>query len=1149
MRIRRLLSHIPIPALAGLSLVVAIAVSLIVDTPAALLRSPAQESPLSVARSVVGEQTRMVAGVSASVFEQRPSLGSSREARARVAESFGKFPLSFEPNRGQTDARVKYLARGRGYTLFLTGDQTVLSLRRALQQSTIDNRRTAIGSGRTVVRMNLVGADPTAQLAGADDLPGRSNYFVGRDPAKWQTNVPHFRRVVQRSVYPGIDVVYYGQQRELEYDFVVAPGADPGDIRFNIQGAENLRIDSAGDLLVAVQGGELRMHKPVVYQQVAQVRQPVSGGFVLTGDREVGFRLASYNPAQPVVIDPTLSYSTYLGGSDIDVARGVAVGADGTAFVVGETDSTDFPVEHALQPNLGGGFDFPDDIFVSKISRDGGVLIYSTYLGGAAREYAGGIAVDSFGAAYITGTTLSLDYPTTQNGFQPACGTDGQCDKVNDRYYTDAVVTKLNPAGSELEYSSYFTASPVTPSHEQGLAVAVDANGDAFVTGSTTIGDSAFVIGVDATGSALLYELLLSGSGNDQGFGIAATRDGVATVTGFTNSTDFPVTGNALQAASGGAADAFVARISAAGVPTYVSYLGGAGADQGNAVALDASGMAYVTGVTNSRAASLPFTIPGLPVQNDCTLNTLLNCEGDAFVAKMDLSQAGAASLLYFTYLGGSNAETGAGIAVDTANSAYVTGFTNSSDFPVFGEVFQSNYGGGNTDAFVLKLDATAATVIYSSYLGGTNAEDGKAIAVDVNGNAYVAGQTCSSDFPTARPLQPAQAGNCDAFVTKVLVGPDISLSHSTLLFAAQSVGSSSSPQIITVSSSGDAPLTISDIATTGDFSQTNNCVGVALAVGDTCSINVVFSPTASGTRTGTLRITDNAPTSPQVINLSGTTSVPLASLSPTSLSFGSVPIGTTSQSKTVTLRNSGTATLNVASIAVSDEFAETNTCGAIVAVGGSCTISVTFTPTTGGTHSGKLTITDDASGSPHVVSLTGDGSGFTLSAAPASVMITAGQTATYTISVSPTSGFSSEVTLSCSGAPQGSTCTITPSTVAPSGNAAATATVTVVSQKRTLVPPLTVPGDFPPPSTGLWTLGFLGMLALAFLAATRGRRLKAGLVLAAAMLALVVWASCGGGGSTVGVPRGTPAGEYTLTFTGAAGSGTQQTTVQLTVQ
>ncbi|HUU14487.1 MAG TPA: choice-of-anchor D domain-containing protein, partial [Terriglobia bacterium] len=461
--------------------------------------------------------------------------------------------------------------------------------------------------------------------------------------------------------------------------------------------------------------------------------------------------------------------------------------------------------------------------------------------------------------------------------------------------------------------------------------------------------------------------------------------------TGLTYSSDFPA-----APAFAGAGDAFVSKIDTnIGAILYSIYLGGSGLDQGNGITLDSTGNAYVVGLTKS----LNF-----PVTNgtQCDNGVGTTCAGDVYVTKFDP----VGTVLLSTYFGGSGADFGAGIALDPTGNIYLTGFTNSPDFPVFGEVFQPTYGGGNTDAFVAKLDPTLAAPvdqIYSSYLGGSNAENGAGIAVDIFGNAFVTGQTCSVDFPKARALQPAQAGNCDAFVTKVLVGPDISLSHSTLVFAAQSVGSVSPPQTITVSSNGDAPLLISNITTTGDFSQTNTCVGVTLAVGNTCTIDVIFSPTAAGARTGTLTITDNTPTSPHVVNLSGSTSVPVVSLSSTSLSFGSVPIGTTSQAQTVTVTNTGTATLNVASVAISSEFSETNTCGAIVATGASCTISITFTPAAGGTRSGTLTITDDAGGSPHVVSLSGDGSGFTLSATPASTVITAGQSATYTLSVIPT--------------------------------------------------------------------------------------------------------------------------------------------------
>jgi hypothetical protein len=971
MRIRRFLSHIPIPAAAALSLVVTIAVSLIVDTPSAPF------------------------GVSAAIppVRESSSSGARQEVRGRVAENLARLPLSFEPNRGQTDSRVKYMARGRGYTLFLTGDEAVLTLRRhsaSSRQSSVANGqspRTVDNAPRTddspsVLRMSLVGANPTARLAGLDELPGKSNYFIGNDPAKWRTNVPQFRKVVRRQVYPGIDLVYYGRQRELEYDFNVAPGADPGDIRFNIQGAENLRIDSTGDLIVSVPGGELRMHKPDVYQMVGQTRQPVGGSYRLASLHEVALQISAYDPSKALIIDPVLSYSTYLGGNNIDVAKGIAVGSDGTAFIVGETDSGDFPTAHALQPNQGGGVDFPDDIFVSKISSDGSTLIYSTYLGGEAREYAGGITVDSFGSAYITGTTLSVDYPTTQNGFQPAGGTDGQLDKVNDRYFTDAVVTKLNPAGSALAYSSFYTSSTVTPSHEQGFAIAVDANGDAFVTGSTTINDSAFVIGVDATGSALLYELFLDGNGNDQGFGIASDRNGVATVTGFTNSTNFPVTGNALQAAFGGAADGFVARISAAGVPTYVSYLGGTGADQGNAVTLDATGIAYVAGVTNTTAANLSFAIPGAPYQSDCTLNASLNCEGDAFVAKMDLTQAGAASLLYFTYLGGSNAETGAGIAVDSANSAYVTGFTNSPDFPVFGGAFQSNYGGGNTDAFVTKLDAGATALVYSSYLGGSNAEEGKGIAVDVNANAYVAGQTCSSDFPTARPLQATQAGNCDAFVAKVRVGPDIHLSASSLSFGAQAVGTTSIAQTVTVTSIGDSNLDIASVGISGNFQiQSDSCTGASLAVDQICTISVTFTPTSFGPKTGTLTLTDNVAPLTHTVSLSGSgTNI---SLTPTELFFGDQGVGSTSGPQTITVTNTGTGAITIYGIDTGGDFAQNNTCTNSLASGASCIITVTFTPTVSGIITGQVTVTDDDPTSPQVIVVSGHGTAPVAAVAP----------------------------------------------------------------------------------------------------------------------------------------------------------------------
>ncbi len=1025
----------------------------------------------------MGFSTTLWAAPPGGSAKRAPAPAANPALRADVARNYGRLPLAFEPNQGQADSQVKFLSRGRGYQIFLTADETVISLRKSAvgsPQSADGKSKLETGNGKLengnskfeirnsdpapstqspapdVLRIKLVGATQTREFEGQDRLPGISNYFIGKDAAQWRANIPHYRRVVAHEVYPGVDLVYYGQGRQLEYDFVIAPGANPGTIRFALQtgnskletgnskseiriaksgkynvgatpwvaqegraSASALRLDANGDLIVALEGGEVRFHKPLVYQEGSRQpsanghqlfpnpesktpdagspnlqsaishRQFIEGRYVLLAENHVGFEVGTYDRTRPLVIDPVLSYSTYLGGNDIDIAKGIAVGSDGTVFITGETDSADFPIEHALQPHIGSQLDFPDDLFVSKISRDGSTLIYSTFLGGEAREIAGGIAVDAFGAAYLTGTTLSIDYPTTQNGFDPSCGLDGRCDETNNRFFTDAVVTKLNPAGSAIAFSSFFTASLVTPSHEQGFAIAVDANGNAYVTGSTTIGDDAFVIGVDSTGGALLYLVLLGGSGNDQGFGIAAARDGTTTVTGFTNSTDFPVTGNALQAVFGGVADGFLARLTSAGGLPYITYLGGTGADQGNAVAQDTTGLAYVTGVTNSTAVTLPFAIPGAPVQADCALSALLNCDGDAFVAKLDPAQVGAASLIYFTYLGGSSAETGAGIAVDTANSAYVTGFTNSPDFPVIVGAFQPNYGGGNTDAFVSKLDAAATALVYSSYLGGSNAEEGRGIAVDVNANAYVAGQTCSTDFPVARPLQGTQAGNCDAFVAKVLVGADIALSASTLNFGTLAVGDTSPGQKATLTSIGESNLNFGAVTVSGDFAiQADTCSNQSLPPNAFCEITVTFSPSSLGPKTETLTIPDNVAPGTHTVTLSGSGTNVGVSLAPTELIFGDQGVGSTSAVQIVTLTNTG-GDLTILGIDASGDFAQNNACGNLILAGGSCQIMVTFAPTAIGLRAGAITITDSDPTSPQTITLSGHGTAPVAAVAP----------------------------------------------------------------------------------------------------------------------------------------------------------------------
>ncbi|HKT10212.1 MAG TPA: SBBP repeat-containing protein, partial [Terriglobia bacterium] len=632
---------------------------------------------------------------------------ASHAAAVEVRE--GKFPLSFEPNRGQTDSRVSFLARGLGYALFLTPREAVLEL------------KAPAGKQSPVVQMKLQASSAQARaLAGMDELPGKSNYLLGRDQSKWRTSIPTYGKVIERDVYPGVNLVYYGRQRQLEYDFVVAPKARVQAIRLQVDGARKLRLDPAGNLVLEVPGGELSFLKPVAYQQIGSQRRPVDAAYVLRGQGQVAFRVGRYDRAQPLVIDPILAYSTYLGGTNIDGANAIAVlSSDGTAFVTGGTFSTDFPTEHPLQPNAGGANDFPQDAFVTKLSTDGGTFLYSTYLGGSSEDYGTGIAVDSLGDAYVTGVTLSSDFPVTPGSFDPNCPPDGKCGATinNGFIWSAGFVSKLNPAGSALVYSTYFGGSGNT----RGQAIAVDSNQNAYVTGSTQAADfplvvsqcltftapqNAYVLKLDSTGSTALYSGTIGGSVQDTGLGIALDGNQHASITGITYSSNYPVTASAFQPAYGGAGDAFLTTVdttvcNAASV-LYSTFLGGSGLDQGNGVAVDSSGNVYVTGLTKSSGAT-PFpTVDAL--QSACNLNSQGGCDGDAFVSKINPSQSGAASLLYSTYLGGSAGDSGNAIALDPSDNAYITGTTNSKDFPVSTAVFQPTYGGGNADAFVTEL-------------------------------------------------------------------------------------------------------------------------------------------------------------------------------------------------------------------------------------------------------------------------------------------------------------------------------------------------------------------------------------------------------------------------------------------------------------
>lgn len=676
--------------------------------------------------------------------------------QSRVWTAYGKMPLTLEANRGQSDSRVHYLLRGAGYAIFFTPQEVVF----AFASSKGDSGEAGRGRGpwvdapvSHVLRQVLVGANPHPKVEGVDEAAGKVNYLRGNDPKRWRTNIPIYHKVAYRRIYPGIDLVYYGNRQQLEYDFIVAPGADYQQIEMRIVGAHGLRLNAEGDLLIATPAGEIRQRKPVIYQEEQGRRLAVKGCFDLRGNDRVGFTVASHDPTKPLVIDPVLVYSTYLGSGD-DYGRGIAVDSSGNAYIVGTSYLCDFPTTvGAFQASCGGD----GDAFVIKLNAAGTVLVYSTYLGGSENDGGHGIAVDASGNAYVTGSTYSTNFPTARS-FQGSGGGD-----------SDAFIAKLNVPGTALVYSTYLGGK----GGDGGTGIAVDASGNAFVTGFTSStnfptarpfqasnkgkGD-AFVTKLNAAGSAIVFSTYLGGSGEDSGLGITVDSSGNAYVAGTTPSTNFP-SKSPFQASSGGGNDIFVAKLNAAGTGlVYSTYLGGGGEDFSYGIALDNAGNAYVTGVTTST---------NFPMAR--SLQESNRGRGDAFVTKLDPT---GTTLVYSTYIGGRGGDHGTGIAVDSYGNAYVVGYTDSADFPT-ANPFQASFN-DVIDSFVVKLNAAGSALIYSTYLGGDGGDFASAIALDAEGNAYVTGNTFSTDFPTMNAIQTTGGGGgrC-VFVTKLKpVGP-----------------------------------------------------------------------------------------------------------------------------------------------------------------------------------------------------------------------------------------------------------------------------------------------------------------------------------------------------------------------------------------
>jgi uncharacterized repeat protein (TIGR01451 family) len=804
-------------------------------------------NPLPVQRAAVEASPQRGTALPATQSETGPATPM------RLRPEALNLPLRFIANAGQTDPAVCFTVKGAGHTLFFTSEEVVLS---AVQEG-------EGGPVRSVVRLRFPGANPSPVIEGLAPMPGVVNYFLGNDPAQWQANVPTHGAVTYRDLYPGIDLVYRGSEGILKSEFHVAPEGDPAAIMMAYSGLEGMYLREDGALVLQTALGQLVEESPLIYQEVGGIRREIPGGYVPIFPLEsevrreedvyrVRFQVAAYDTALPLVIDPALAYSTYVGGDSNDYGQDIAVDGGGNVYITGYTYASDFPVFNEIQTNQ----DYVD-AFVTHLTNASGVYTYgySTYLGGNDVDYGHGIAVDGAGGAYVTGSTESDDFPS----HNPV-----QTDHGGGTY--DAFVTQIISAGGSytLAYSTYLGGS----NDDLARDIAVDGAGDAYVVGYTHSSDfpttanaiqtdqagaDAFVTGIVDAGGAYVYSTYLGGGGNDRGWGIAVNGAGDAYVTGYTASSDFP-SHNAIQPNRRGLDDAFVTQIiEAGGVYTYAysTYLGGQSADQGNDISVNSAGDACVTGYTISsdfptHRAIQPSRAGGY----------------DAFVTQI-ISASEVYTYAYSTYLGGGDEDRGQGIAVDDVGNAYVTGITYSDDFPTRHPIQTDQ---GTFDAFVTEIISASEvyTYAYSTYLGGSGGDRGQDIAVDNSGNAYVTGYTSSNDFPTRHGTQQYQ-GSTDALVSVIVGIADLAISKLVTPHAAAPGGTVTYTLVYTNDSYAAAsgilitdlvPITLTQVSVdrsgalitpTGSVDFTWEVEPLSPGAGGVITISGVVDPAANG--------------------------------------------------------------------------------------------------------------------------------------------------------------------------------------------------------------------------------------------------------------------------------------------------------------
>ena len=1089
-------------------------------------------------------------------------------------------PVFFERNDGQLDSRVLYVSRGLPYAVYLTrSGVTVVSPARDQKSPTAGRHRD------TNFSLSFLGANATASVTGIDELPGKSNYFGGPDPASWRTSVPQFGKVRYANLYPGIDVIFYVRRNQLEYDILAAPRANLRAVHFSLEGVTPVSTKE-GDLVAPFANGIFTMKRPHVYASNVPAK-PVPATYLVRENR-VSFQIGPYDHDQPLVVDPALIFSTDLSSncllSTLQVSEGctdtvsdIAVDSSGV-FVTGSTNGPSFPSSNPTPATVAGN---PQvfQTFVIKLDPTGSTLIYAAYLSSSEGL---AIAVDATGAAYVSGTAQvpaisgATSFPLTTGVFSGAVPAGLTTANV-------PFAAKLSATGSALQYSTLLQqpkgSNPlpylqvITPSK-----ITVDSRGALYVTGSAQLNDmtgapwlplpvtpgsfqqtpgTLFAIKLNPSASGLDYGTYIDGTsatnpGTGNGLaanGIALDSSGDAYITGVAG-TGFPTTPGSYQSSSP-SGSAFVFALNPTGsAPVYSTYFNGGVA---YSIAVDETGEATITGKGAETTTSGAF----------CTIPTPPPDVETGFIAKLN---ANGSALIYATSLCGYMAE-GDSVALDSAGDAYVLGQTfYPGVFPLESPI-QDYYANPVTTppglpsiVVALKVNPTG-TLLWSTFLGNGQPCPACRIQVDSSGSAYaLIYQSFDGNFPTTANtvgLRAPVGGTGPQTLIKIaasLGSPVPGVIPSSLTFGAENLGAASAAADEQVGNFGDAPMTPS-VSVTGDFSETDNC-GAGVKAGSKCDVNVVFTPTAPGTRSGVLTLSFGGGIASQTVPLTGVGTVPAVGLSPTSLSFGNQANGTTSAAQRVTVTNAGTGPLMIASIQASSEFAETSTCGGSIASNGTCTIQVAFTPTASGPQNGTLTITDNAPGSPQTVPLTGNQpANFVLSAnsgAPTSATVMPGQTASYNLSILGINGFSGSATFACAGAPANSTCTVQPNPVNV-GASAAPVMVSVQTQSAAALPP--GPRYWPVGRDKQLQMSCFAtaiILLVIFLASAKwsARFARSSLASAALLTVLAVCAGCGSSSGTLSPSQmGTPGGQYTINVTATSGSVVQSMKLTLVVQ